>query len=131
MFDNWMKKKEEIQLRIERTDKMVKDREEEITLLENQISYLEETIDSFMDEPDIVIKKLQAENAELEKKLKESKEGHEAVAAWYIESLKQLMNSQKKLEIAVEALEFIADQPVCYKTINAGEALSKIKSEGV
>ena len=69
MFENWMKKKEEIQLRIERTDKMVKDRQEEITLLENQISYLEETIDSFMDEPDIVIKKLQAKNAKLEGKL--------------------------------------------------------------
>lgn len=70
MFENWMKKKEEIQSRIERTDKMVKDREEEITLLENQISYLEETIDSFMDEPDIVIKKLQSENAELQGQLK-------------------------------------------------------------
>lgn len=45
-------------------------KQEEITLLENQISYLEETIDSFMDEPDIVIKKLQTKNAKLEKCLR-------------------------------------------------------------
>lgn len=45
-------------------------KQEEITLLENQISYLEETIDSFMDEPDIVIKKLKAENEKLKKALR-------------------------------------------------------------
>lgn len=45
-------------------------KQEEITLLENQISYLEETIDSFMDEPDIVIKKLQADKVKLRGKLK-------------------------------------------------------------
>jgi hypothetical protein len=44
-------------------------KQEEIVLLENQIAWFEEQIDDFMDEPDIVIKKLQAENAKLKKAL--------------------------------------------------------------
>jgi hypothetical protein len=44
-------------------------KQREITLLENEISYLEETIDDFMDEPDIEIKRLQAENKKLREAL--------------------------------------------------------------
>jgi hypothetical protein len=64
------------------------------------------------------IKDFEAKNAKLEKKLKESKEGYEAVAAWYIESLKQLMDSQKKLKIAVEAFNKIDKSNDCMKYFN-------------
>jgi hypothetical protein len=43
--------------------------QKEITLLENEISYLEETIADFMDEPDVAIKRLQAENKKLREAL--------------------------------------------------------------
>ena len=45
--------------------------QKEVTLLENEISYLEETIADFMDEPDIAIKRLQAENAKLRELVKD------------------------------------------------------------
>ena len=48
-------------------------KQREITLLENEISYLEETIADFMDEPDIEIKRLQSENEKLNEKVQRTK----------------------------------------------------------
>ena len=80
------------------------------------------------------IKALEAKNIELEKKSKESKEGCEAVAVWYVESLKQLMDSQKKLKIAVEAADKILMVALPPNDVSgremwneAKEALEKIK----
>lgn len=53
-------------------------KDKEIELLNNEISWLEEKIDDFMDEPDITIKKLQAEN----KKLREALEFYAKQSSW-------------------------------------------------
>lgn len=88
---------------------------------------------------ELAYRKLESKNTELEKELKESKEGHEAVAAWYIESLNQFLKSQKKLEIAVECLcrvENATDSHAIQqenRLINdlVNEALVAINKEGV
>jgi hypothetical protein len=96
-------------------------KDKEIELLNNEISWLEEQIDDFMDEPDITIKKLQAEN----KKLREALELTIKTAEYVYQPDKPLEKGLPPFHY--HTLTYEGDLELIEKTIAARKLLDSTK----